>query len=67
MYSKYSVICHLVFTILAMMKLIALFSSGYEKNHTNMKKVSKTFGSCALIVIHLHCKQKNNNNKTITQ
>ena len=61
--------CHHVFTILAMMKLIALFSSGYEKNHTNMKKkVTKTLGSCALIVVPLYCKQKNNNNnKTITQ
>lgn len=59
--------CHHVFTILAMMKLIALFSSSYEKNHTKLKKVAKTFGSCALIVVHLHCKQKNNNNKTITQ
>lgn len=59
--------CHHVFTILAMMKLIDLFSSSYEKNHTNMKKFSKTFGCCALIVVSLHCKQKNNNNKTITQ
>ena len=33
--------CHHVFTILAMMKLIALFSSCYEKNHTNMKKSLK--------------------------